>query len=71
VSRLQVPVLYIHGTDDKLVPHEMSRELYKRTASFKQLKFIRGGGHNNSAAVGGDEYLQAVRNFVDFVRKAI
>ncbi|MGD2023802.1 MAG: alpha/beta fold hydrolase, partial [Desulfobacterales bacterium] len=71
VSRLQVPVLYIHGTDDKLVPHEMSRELYKRTASFKQLIFIRGGGHNNSAAVGGDEYLQAVRNFVDFVRKAI
>ena len=71
VSRLQVPVLYIHGTDDKLVPHEMSRELYRRTSSSKQLKFIRGGGHNNSAAVGGDDYLQAVRNFVESVRKAI
>ena len=71
VSRLQVPVLYIHGTDDKLVPHEMSRELYKRTASSKQLKFIPGGGHNNSAAVGGDEYLEAVRNFIEFARKAI
>ena len=71
VSRLQPPVLYIHGTDDKLVPSEMSSELYKRTASSKQLKFIPGGGHNNSASVGGDEYLQAVKNFIDFARKAI
>ncbi|UCE51901.1 MAG: alpha/beta fold hydrolase [Desulfobacterales bacterium] len=71
VSRLQVPILYIHGTDDKLVPHEMSRELYNRTASSKQLKLILGGGHNNSAAVGGDEYLEAVRKFIEFARKAI
>ena len=71
VSQLQIPVLYIHGTDDKLVPPEMSRELYKRTASSKQLKFIPGGGHNNSASVGGDEYLQAVKNFIDFARNAI
>ena len=61
VSRLQPPVLYIHGTDDKLVPSEMSRELYKRTASSMQLKLIPGGGHNNSAAVGGDDYFQAVK----------
>jgi len=70
VSRLQPPVLYIHGTEDKLVPSEMSSELYKRTASSKQLKFIPGGGHNNSASVGGDEYLQAVKNFIDFARKS-
>ena len=68
VSRLQVPVLYIHGTSDTFVPHEMSRRLYQRTASAKQLKLILGGGHNNSAAVGGDEYLRAVRNFIDFAR---
>ena len=70
VGQLQIPVLYIHGTDDKLVPSEMSRELYKRTASSRQLKLIPGGGHNNSAVVGGDEYLQAVKNFIDFARKA-
>jgi len=71
VDRLQVPVLYLHGTNDRLVPPEMSRELFKHTASAKQLKFIAGGGHNNSAAVGGDEYLQAVKNFIDFARKVI
>jgi len=70
VGRLQIPVLYIHGTDDKLVPPGMSRKLFKRTASSKHLKLIPGGGHNNSAVVGGDEYLEAVRNFIDFARKA-
>lgn len=65
VPHLQVPVLYIHGTDDTFVPHEMSRELYEQTASPKQLKLILGGGHNNSAAVGGEEYLKAVRQFVE------
>jgi len=69
VSRLKVPVLYIHGTNDTFVPHEMSRRLYERTTSAKQLKLILGGGHNNSAAVGGDDYLRAVRNFIYFARK--
>ncbi len=71
VSDLQVPVLYIHGTHDELVPHEMSRELYNRTSSSKLLKLITGGGHNNSAAVGGEEYLKAVGNFIEFARKTI
>ena len=67
VGRLQVPVLYLHGTSDQLVPPEMSRELYQQTASAKRLKFIKGGGHNNSATVGGDEYLQAVKNFIESI----
>jgi len=65
VSRLQVPVLYLHGTNDRVVPPKMSQELYQETASHKQLKFIAGGGHNNSAAVGGEAYLQAVRGFIE------
>ena len=65
VEQLQVPVLYIHGTNDTLVPYEMSRKLFEQTASPKRLKFIPGGGHNNSAAVGGEAYLEAVREFVE------
>ena len=68
VGRLTVPVLYIHGTDDQLVPPEMSKQLHDQTASAKQLKLILGGGHNNSAAVGGEEYLRAVRQFIDMAQ---
>jgi fermentation-respiration switch protein FrsA (DUF1100 family) len=65
VKNLKVPILYIHGTGDNLVPHEMSRQLFDRTTSPKQLKLILDGGHNNSAVVGGEEYLKAVKGFVE------
>ena len=69
VERLKMPVLYIHGTRDSLVPTEMSRRLYEKTSSPKRLKFINGGGHNNSASVGGEGYLRCIKEFEAFVRQ--
>ena len=67
VGRLKMPVLYMHGTKDSLVPAEMSRRLYEKTSSPKRLKFINGGGHNNSASVGGEDYLRSIKDFEAFV----
>lgn len=66
VNRLAVPVLYIHGTGDERVPFEMSQELYRQTSSVKRIKLILNGGHNNTAAVGGEAYLQTVKDFICF-----
>jgi pimeloyl-ACP methyl ester carboxylesterase len=71
INRLKIPVLFLHGTEDKVVPFRMGRQLYDKASSPKILKLIPGGGHNNSASVGGDEYLQAVKNFIDFAGKSI
>ena len=71
VGRLKVPVLYIHGTNDKRVPYAMTRKLYAQTASPKKMKLISGGGHNNTAKVGGEEYLRTVREFIRFTRGLI
>jgi hypothetical protein len=35
----------------------------------KYLKLIEGGGHRNSARVGGMKYLDAVSEFVSSVRQ--
>lgn len=67
VDRLRVPVLYLHGADDRVAPFDMSRRLYERTRAPKRLQLILGGGHNNSARVGGSVYLQAVKEFQDMV----
>jgi hypothetical protein len=67
VDRLRVPVLYLHGTKDSVAPFDMSRRLYERTRAPKRLQLILGGGHNNSARVGGSVYLQAVKEFRDMV----
>jgi len=63
VGWLRVPVLYLHGTADHVVPYRMSRELFEGTGSAKRVVLIDGGGHNNSARIGGKTYLDAVKEF--------
>ena len=64
INRLKMPVLILHGTEDRVVPLKMSRRLYEQAPSPKRLKIILGGGHNNLARVGGAEYLNTIREFI-------
>jgi uncharacterized protein len=69
VSQLQVPVLYLHGTADRLIPFEMSQRLFAGTRSSKQIKLFPGAGHNDLPEVGGAVYTQTVKDFVTRVEK--
>ena len=71
INRLKIPVLILHGTDDMVVPFIMSRRLYEKAPSPKTFKLILGGGHNNSARVGGAEYLNSVRKFIRLAQEKI
>jgi uncharacterized protein len=64
VPQLKMPVLYLHGTADTLIPAEMSQRLFAATRSPKKLKLFPGAGHNNLPQVGGAVYSQAVQDFV-------
>lgn len=66
IGRLKVPVLFIHGTWDPLIPPQMSQQLYERAPPPKYLTLIEGGEHNNCSSVGWLEYRDA---FTAFVRK--
>jgi uncharacterized protein len=63
VKNLKMPVFYLHGTADTLIPDQMSAALAAATPNAKLL-LIPGGGHNNLAEIGGDRYLEAIRHFV-------
>lgn len=64
VDRLQMPVLFIHGTADNVVPVEMSKKLFDAAPEPKQLYIVPDGGHNNVAQIGGAEYLQILSQFL-------
>jgi uncharacterized protein len=68
VPQIQMPVLYLHGTADTLIPFEMSKRLFEKTRSPKQLKLFPNAGHNDVAQVGGAAYTQTVKNFVAELR---
>lgn len=64
ISGLKVPVLFIHGTWDRIVPYQMSQRLFDRAPQPKFLTLIDGGEHNNSSSVGWTEYRSAFTSFV-------
>ena len=65
VERLELPVLYIHGTADEIVPFGMSERLFGRSGGAKRLVAIPGGRHDNNAAAGGAAFRAALRSFVE------
>lgn len=64
VSRTHIPVLLIHGEDDKFVPCGMSREIYAACQSRKTLETFPGAGHGLSYIVDEARYAEAVEKFV-------
>jgi fermentation-respiration switch protein FrsA (DUF1100 family) len=65
VGRLRVPVLYIHGTADEIVPFEMGKALYDATPAAHGFVAVRAGGHENGAVIGGAELRSAIGRFVE------
>ncbi|MBR6573148.1 MAG: alpha/beta hydrolase [Clostridia bacterium] len=59
----QVPVLFIHGTEDKFVPIEMTYENYKACVAPKSLFIVPGAEHGTSYFVAKDEYENQLKQF--------
>jgi alpha-beta hydrolase superfamily lysophospholipase len=48
ISRVHMPVLIVHGTDDRYVPSHFSQKLFEAAPEKKRLLLVDGGSHNNS-----------------------
>lgn len=68
--RVSLPILYLAGDNDELVPFPHMKELYKlssRSSNFPRMHIIRGGTHNDSWVKGGKEYYSQMRAFMSQV----
>ncbi len=65
IKDVKVPVLILHGDKDELVPIEQGRKLYERANEPKEFYTIPGATHNDTYIVGGEEYIDVFRRFVD------
>lgn len=63
VARLEVPVLFAHGTHDRIVPIEMGRTLFDAAPQPKGWYEIPGAGHNDTWLTGGREYIERLTTF--------
>lgn len=64
VSRTRIPVLIVHGGDDRFVPCSMSREIYASCSSPARLEIFEGAGHGLSYIVDEECYSLCAAQFV-------
>ncbi len=65
------PVLFVHGTEDRFVPVEMTFENYQACSAPKRLFVVPGAGHGMSYFVDRSGYETETRNFWTNCEKAI
>lgn len=58
-----VPVLFIHGTDDQVVPFHHAEWLHRRAREPKQLWAVDGAGHTEAFILHGETYRPALAYF--------
>lgn len=63
LARGNVPVLFIHGSDDRFVPVEMTYENFKACAGPKRLFIVPGAAHGMSYPMDPTGYEKALRSF--------
>ncbi len=65
VRNTNVPILLLHGEDDRFVPCDMSREIFDACTGEQTRITFPGAGHGLSYIVDTETYSEAVSRFVD------
>ena len=68
IGSLQIPVLFLHGSADPVIPAEMSQRLYAAAPEPKQLFLIPNAEHVSIYQPGAGSYLRAIQRFVEAMR---
>ena len=64
VRKAKVPILFIHGENDQLVPVSMGKQLYKSCSSCKKLLLVPGAGHAESISIDSEACHKAIIEFL-------
>ena len=67
VDKIKVPVLFIHGDEDKLVPFEMMGNLFDACTSPKEKFVVTGAGHADAKQKNPAAYFDRVFKFLNEV----
>ena len=70
VAHTKLPILFIHGEDDRFVPIEMGKHVYDACVSEKYFFSVPGAGHCLSYLVDEEGYRNAVCAFQSRVRSS-
>ena len=65
IDRIHSPMLFLHGSDDEVVPIAEGRQLFDAARGDKRFVEIHGGGHVNLPDIDPRTFSGAIRRFLD------
>ncbi|MGI0486159.1 alpha/beta hydrolase [Pantanalinema rosaneae CENA516] len=68
IRSLRIPVLFLHGQADSVVPSDMSQQLYNAASEPKQLLLIPDADHVRIYQPGNYSYLKAIHQFIQSIQ---
>ncbi len=63
IKKIHVPILFIHGTQDEVIPFWHGTQLFKLANSPKKSFWVQGALHNNVTEKAGKEYFKVITEF--------
>lgn len=70
VKHARVPIVFIHGAEDTMVPVWMSEKLYEACTSKKKLLKVAGANHAESVGIDPDGYHKAIEELLEMGKEA-
>jgi fermentation-respiration switch protein FrsA (DUF1100 family) len=64
VGKSRIPTLFIHGTEDRMIPVKMCLLLYNAAACDKEIMIVDGAGHAQAAERDPVRYFDTVEAFL-------
>ena len=64
ISRINIPLLIIHGDHDEIVPFHMGQTLFESAKDPKYFLKLTGARHNDTYEVGGENYFRTFAKFI-------
>ncbi|AZE89763.1 alpha/beta hydrolase [Pseudomonas orientalis] len=64
MADIHMPLLVVHGLDDRYVPPRFSQQLFEAAQEPKRLLLVPGAGHNNSMSLAGRNYSLALHKLM-------
>ncbi|MFJ2982780.1 MULTISPECIES: alpha/beta hydrolase [unclassified Pseudomonas] len=61
IKDVGLPLLLVHGLDDRFVPPRFSQQLFEAAQEPKTLLLVPGATHNNSMSLAGQRYRRAIQ----------
>jgi fermentation-respiration switch protein FrsA (DUF1100 family) len=65
IAEIDVPVMVIAGSADRIVPVDHSRDVFEAAPGPKRLLVIDGAAHNDAALVAGEQMIDEIVAFLE------